>query len=54
MAQLLKPRLTSKNIALVTLVTLIMKDYRTVSVLVNPTGRVNTEIDQDCCAVRKI
>lgn len=43
MAQLLKARLTSRNIELVTLVTGIMKDYRTVSVLVNPTGRVNLE-----------
>lgn len=43
MAQLLKARLTSRNIELVTLVTGIMKDYRTVSVVVNPTGRVNLE-----------
>lgn len=47
MAQLLKARLTSKNIELVTLVTGIMKDYRTVSVLVNPRDRVSSEIDQD-------
>lgn len=43
MAQLLKARLISRNIELVTLVTGIMKDYRTVSVLVSPTGRVNLE-----------
>ena len=43
MAQLLKARLTSRNIELVTLATGIMKDYRTVSVVVNPTGRVNLE-----------